>query len=300
MQSKALRQIAADVVYITLGSGCFGLSVSLFSAPNDIAPGGVTGLATLANHLWGLPIGAITVAANIPLILIAWLRLGRAFAARTLLGLALSSLVMDTMAEFLPPFSSDRLLAAIFGGVLTGVGLGLILSRGATTGGAEIVARLMERRWPYIPIGRLLLLLDGGVIALSAAVYREAESPLYAIILVYVASLITDRLVYGGRRGKTVLIISRQHTAITRRVLDELGRGVTLLSASGGFTGEPQQVLLCAIRRTELFTLKQIVSSVDPAAFVLLLTADEVLGCGFSALEAPRSATKIDKMRKIK
>ncbi len=292
LQNKTLRRLAADVVYIALGSGCFGLSVSLFSAPNDIAPGGVTGLATLANHLWGVPIGALTVTANIPLILIAWLRLGRAFAARTLLGLTLSSLVMDTMARVLPPFSGDRLLAAVFGGVLTGVGLGLILSRGATTGGAEVVARLLERRWPYVPIGRLLLLLDGGVIALSALVYREMESPLYAIILVYVASLITDRLVYGGRRGKTVLIISRRHAAITRRVLDELGRGVTLLTASGGFTGEPQQVLLCAVRRTELFTLKQIVSDVDAAAFVLLLTADEVLGSGFSALEVPRTHRK--------
>ena len=287
--SAILRRAAADVVYIAAGSGCFGLSVSLFSAPNDIAPGGVTGLATLANHLWGVPIGALTVAVNIPLILLAWWRLGRSFAARTLLGLALSSLVMDTIAELAPPFSGDRLLAAVFGGVLTGVGLGLILSRGATTGGAEIVARLLERRWPYIPIGKLILLLDGAVLALSALVFREAESPLYAIILVYVASLITDRLVYGGRRGKTVLIISRHHTASTRSILDELSRGATLLTGVGGFTGAPQQVILCAVRRTELYTLKQLVSAVDPAAFMLLLTADEVLGSGFSALDAPRN-----------
>lgn len=291
-QTGVLRRTAADIVYIAAGSGCFGLSVSLFSAPNDIAPGGVTGLATLANFLWGLPIGALTVAANVPLILLAWWRLGRGFAARTLLGLALSSLVMDTMAAIVPPFSGDRLLAAIFGGVLTGVGLGLILSRGATTGGAEVVARLLERRWPHIPIGKLILLLDGGVIALSALVYREAESPLYAIILVYVASLITDRLVYGGRRGKTVLIISRHHADITRRILDELSRGVTLLTGVGGFTGAPQQVILCAVRRTELYTLKQIVSAADPAAFVLLLTADEVLGSGFAALDTPRPSRR--------
>ncbi len=126
-QLGALRRTAADIVYIAAGSGCFGLSVSLFSAPNDIAPGGVTGLATLANFLWGLPIGALTVAANIPLILIAWLRLGRDFAARTLLGLTLSSLVMDTIAAIVPPFSGDRLLAAVFGGaagVAGGAGAG--------------------------------------------------------------------------------------------------------------------------------------------------------------------------------
>lgn len=294
-RSESLRRAAKDIVYIAAGSGCFGLSVSLFSAPNDIAPGGVTGLATLAHFLWGTPIGALTVTVNIPLIIIAWWRLGRGFAVRTLLGLALSSLVMDTIANIVPPFSGDRLLAAVFGGVLTGVGLGLILSRGATTGGAEVVARLLERRWPYIPIGKLLLLLDGGVIALSALVYRQLESPLYAIILVYISSLITDRLVYGGRRGKTALIISRRHADITRRVLDELGRGVTLLNASGGFTGTAQQVMLCAVRRTELFTLKQIVFDADPAAFVLMLTADEVLGSGFAPPDAPR---KVDKNRK--
>lgn len=283
--SVSLRQAATDVVYILAGSGCFGLSVAMFSAPNNIAPGGVTGLATLANYLWGVPIGALTIAINVPLVLIAWWRLGRTFAARTLLGLAISSVVIDTLSALVPPFSGDRLLAAIFGGVLTGLGLGLILSRGATTGGAEIVARLLERRWPHIPIGKLILTLDGGVIALSALVYRELESPLYAVILVYISSLFTDRLVYGGRRGKAVLIISRHHTLITRRILDEIRRGVTLLSGVGGFTGKSQQVILCAVRRTELFTLKQVVSAADPEAFVLLLTADEVLGSGFTALD---------------
>ena len=285
MMPSFTRRAAADIAYIVAGSCCFGLSVALFSAPNNIAPGGVTGLATLAHFLWGAPIGALTIAVNVPLILIAWWRLGRSFATRTLLGLSISSVVIDTMTAIMPPFSGDRLLAAIFGGVLTGLGLGLILSRGATTGGAEVVARLLERRWPYIPIGKLILLLDGGVISLSAVVYRELESPLYAIILVYVASLFTDRLVYGGRRGKAVLIISRHHARIARRILDEMRRGVTLLSGVGGFTGAPQQVLLCAVRRTELFTLKQVVSAADPEAFVLLLTADEVLGSGFTALE---------------
>lgn len=281
---SAWRGVAVDVGFITLGSACFGVAVSLFSAPNDIAPGGVTGLATLAHFLWDAPIGVLTAAANVPLILVAWRRFGRDFAARSLLGILISSLVMDVLARVVPPFSGDRLLAAVFGGVLTGVGLGLILSRGATTGGAEIVARLLERRWPHIPIGKLILLLDGAVIALSAAVYRELESPLYAIILVYVSSLLTDRLVYGGRRGKMVLIVSRRHAAITARILTDLHRGVTLLGGVGGFTGAPQQVILCAVRRTELFALKRLVVQEDAQAFVLLLTADEVLGSGFVSL----------------
>ena len=291
----AARRAAIDVLWISVGSAFFGLSVSLFSAPNHIAPGGVTGLSTMINFLWGLPIGALTVAVNIPLLLIAWRWLGGAFTARSLLGILLSSLIMDAIASIMPPFSGDRLLAAIFGGVLTGIGLGLILSRGATTGGAEIVARLLERRWPHISIGQLILCLDGLVIALSAVIYREMESPLYAIILVYISSLFTDRLVYGGRRGKMALIISRRHAAITRGILDELHRGVTLLTAAGGFTGSAQQVVLCAVRRTELFALKQLVSKTDPEAFMLLLNADEVLGSGFQTLVEP---SNVDKKRK--
>ncbi len=287
-RTVAARRIAVDILYILAGSACFGMSVSIFSAPNNIAPGGVSGLATLANYLWRLPIGTLVFLVNIPLLIIAWKVLGRGFAGRSLLGVLLSSAVMDALDILLPPFSGDRLLAALFGGVLAGVGLGLILSRGATTGGSEIIARLMERRWPHVPIGRLILVLDGIVIALSAIIYGEAESPLYAIILVYVSSLITDRLVYGGRRGAMVLIISREHDTITRRILNDLSRGVTLLSAAGGYTAAPQQVILCAVRRSEMYSLKQLVYTTDAAAFVLLLPADEVLGSGFQPPDPPR------------
>ncbi len=289
------RVLATDCVYVLAGSLCYGASVSLFAAPNNIAPGGVSGLMTLVNFLWGLPIGTMVLVANIPLFILAWVALGRKFAARTMLGTILSSVMIDT-AAYLPPFVGDRLLAAIVGGVLAGTGLGLIFSRGATTGGADIVARLLERRWPHIPIGKLLLAVDGTVIALSALVYRELESPLYAIILVYISSLLTDRLVYGGQRGATVLIISKHHAAITERILKDFHRGVTLLDATGAYTGDEGQVVLCAVRRSELYRLKQLVLTADPAAFILLIPADEVHGVGFRDGERP---PQFDKKRKI-
>ncbi len=290
-----LRHSAIDFVYIVAGSACFGTSIGLFSAPNNIAPGGLSGLMTLANYLWGLPIGTLVLVANIPLLAVAWLVLGRGFAARTVMGTVVSSVVIDVATALLPAFSGDRLLAAIFGGVLAGTGLGLILSRGATTGGAEIIAHLLERRYPHIPIGKLILLLDGIVIGLSALVYGELESPLYAIILVYISSVLTDRLVYGGQKGSTVLIISKQHKAISSRIIAEMQRGVTLLDATGGYTGEAGQVLLCAVRRRELYTLKQLALNADPAAFLLLIPADEVHGLGFRRGEHPPKFDKIGK-----
>ncbi len=293
--SSKIRTQAVDFMYILVGSLCYGASVSLFSAPSNIAPGGVSGLMTLVNFLWGLPIGTMVLLANIPLLVVAWLALGRAFAARTVLGTVLTSVMIDLVAIYIPVFEVDRLLAAIFGGVLAGTGLGLIFSRGATTGGADIVARLLERRWPHVPIGRLLLVIDGTVIALSALVYRELESPLYAIILVYISSLLTDRLVYGGQRGATVLIISRRHEAITARILQDFHRGVTLLDSTGAYTGEQGQVVLCAVRRPELYLLKQLVTQVDPQAFLLLIPADEVHGVGFRVGDRP---PQFDKKRK--
>ncbi len=291
------RIMATDFIYVLAGSLCYGASVSLFAAPNNIAPGGVSGLMTLVNFLWGLPIGTMVLVANIPLFILAWVTLGRTFAARTMLGTIISSVMIDAVSLYLPPFVGDRLLAAIVAGVLAGTGLGLIFSRGATTGGADIVARLLEKRWPHIPIGKLLLVVDGTVIALSALVYRELESALYAIILVYISSLITDRLVYGGQRGATVLIISKQHAAITKRILNDFRRGVTLLDSTGAYTGEEGQVVLCAVRRSELYRLKQLVLAADPAAFILLMPADEVHGVGFRDGERPPQFDKNRKMR---
>ncbi len=294
--AKRIKSTAMDCLFLLTGSFCFGASVSLFAAPNNIAPGGVSGLMTLVNVLWGLPIGTMTLLANIPLMLIAWVKLGRAFAGRTILGTVVSSLIMDMVNHLAQPFTSDRLLAAIFGGILAGLGLGLILSRGATTGGAEIIARLLERRWPHIPIGRLLLLLDGVVIALSALVYRQLESPLYAIVMVFIASLLIDRVITGGQKGVTVLIISQQQQTITNRILTEMQRGVTLLHATGAYTGADGTVILCALRRSELPTLKTLALAADPMAFILLMPADEVQGVGFRHGDHP---PRFDKNRKM-
>ncbi len=292
LKRPTVRRLATDLLYVVAGSLCYGGSVALFSAPNNIAPGGLSGLMTLANYLWGLPIGTMVLVANVPLLIVAWLKLGRSFALRTLVGTVVSSVLIDLAGGFLPAFEGDRLLAAIFGGVLAGTGLGLIFSRGMTTGGADIIARLLERRWPHIPIGRLLLLVDGAVIALSAAVYGEMESPLYAIVLVFISSVITDRLVYGGRRGAMALIISRKQEDITRRILADLSRGVTLLDATGAYTRDAGQVILCAVRRPEFYTLKQLVYTTDPDAFVLLVAADEVLGQGFHTADLPTQTDK--------
>ena len=284
MKRRPVSPWVTDLVYMLLGSACFGVSVALFSAPNDIAPGGLTGIATVAHYLFGLPIGTTVLVLNLPLLIAAWRYLGKALTVRSLIGIGLSASVIDLAGALLPAYTGDKLLAALCGGVLTGLGLGLILSRGATTGGSEIVARLLERRRPDIPIGRLMLFIDGAVIAFSSLVYRRLESALYATVLVYISSLLTDRIVYGGRRGKVVLIFTRRADDLTAAVLSGLGRGVTRLAAVGGYSGKDLPVLLCAVSRTELYPLKRLIAATDPQAFFLLLSADEVLGNGWLSL----------------
>ncbi len=281
------KALLTDLLLYTLGSIAYGLAISLFTAPNAIAPGGVTGLATMVSTLSGrvlgvsLPIGLLSLVMNLPLLAAAWWRLGGRFTLRTLVCILLSSVWTDLFGAALPPFRGERILVCIFGGALMGLGVGLILSRGGTTGGTEIVARLLERRWPHLSIGRLMLLVDGVVIGLSALVYGQLESTLYATVLVFIASLVTDWLVYGGRRGKVALILSACQPQLVERIMTELRRGATLLQGAGAYTGHARNMILCAVSPEEVYPLKRLVLEEDPQAFFMLLSTDEVLGSGW-------------------
>lgn len=281
------RRLLGDGVCFLLGSFSFGVAISMFTEPNNIAPGGLTGLAVLISFLTQFPTGTTAFVLNIPLLLLAYRRVGREFFWRTVVGLTLSSVIIDLVALFLPPFSGDRLLASVFGGVLTGLGLGLIYMRGGSTGGGEIMATLLRRRFPHLSIGHLVLLVDAVVIALSTVVYSSLDSALYAVVTVFLSSQVMDRLVYGGQTAKVAMIVSRHWQRITERVLTEMERGVTQLEATGAYTGAGSRVLICAVGRTELYRLRQLVRESDPDAFVIFGTAEEVMGDGFQGANSP-------------
>lgn len=284
-KNNKTRRLLGDGVFLILGSVCFGAAVSVFTAPADIAPGGMTGLAVLGDHLFRIPAGVGTVLLNLPLLLLSWRQMGRSFFLRTLLCLGISSVFIDLFALFLPPFTGDRLLAAVFGGVLTGAGLGLIYMRGGSTGGAEIIALLLRRKFPQLSIGNMLLCVDAAVVLLSAVVYRQLESALYAAVTVFLAAQVMDRLIYGGQTAKFAVIVSEHGAQIADTVLSELHRGVTRLQAHGGYTGAQRPLLICAVGRAEAHRLRELVARIDPQAFVIFSTADEVFGEGFTKNE---------------
>ncbi len=276
-------EIAKDMFFFLLGSALYSVSVAVFTAPNKIAPGGLTGIATILYYIIHTPVGTTMFVLNIPLFVLGFRHIGVKFIGRTVICTAMVS-VMTDMMSVLPAYRSNLLLAVLYGGVLSGAGLGLIFLRGATTGGSDVASRLLRIRFPHIPMGRMMLLLDMAIIGVSAIVFRSLDSALYAIICSFTSSRVIDSILYGADTGRMALVISDQNDAIARQVLDHMERGVTLLKGKGVYTGRERDVLMCAVRRPEAAKLRNIIRQTDPAAFVIMCEAGEVIGEGFTPI----------------
>lgn len=281
------KSLALDFVMIFVGSVCYAFAIGAFSDPHHIAPGGLSGVAILLNYMFDwIPIGVATIVMNVPLIIAAWFLLSKSLAIRTMWGILISSVLVDQLEPLLQGIypadeNANPLLVCIFGGAFLGLGVGLILRRGGTTGGSEIISRLLEKKYPHMSVGTLILVVDAVVIALSALVYKDISSAMYAVIFVFIGSQIIDRVVYGGRSGKMIMIISQKQPEITSAIMTKIQRGVTLLKSQGGYSGQDQNTVLVAVRRDEVFRLRQTVFEIDPDAFLMMLTTDEVRGLGF-------------------
>ncbi len=264
-----------------IGSVLYALSVAVFSSPNDIAPGGVAGIGILVQALWGVPVGVTVVLLNIPLIIAAFLVIGRRFALSSSFVILLSSVVIDAAQVLLPPFTGDRLLASLFGGLLSGLGVGIIMRFSASTGGSEIAAMLLQKRREHLSVGTLMLLVDAVIVAASVVVYGEWATALYASVQVFVVSVAVDRVLYSHEEGRLAAVVTSEAVALCRAVDERLSRGATVLQARGGYTADRREVVLCAVSRRELPLLKRCIEQVDARAFVMVLSTEQVLGEGF-------------------
>lgn len=264
-----------------LGSAIFSLGFDLFMQPHQINIGGVSGVAMLLTTLVGRgSVGLFSLMINIPLFLLGGHHLGKKFFFGSLVGALACSVFLDLFA-LLPIPQTDVMLAALYGGILSGVGIGLVFLGGASTGGTDIVVKLLRRRFRTLPLGRLMLAVDLVVITLTGVVYHDISKALYSAVPLYVSSVVMDGLIYGLDYSTVALIISDEFSAITAAIEEKLDRGVTILDGQGGYSGERKQVLLCAIRRRQVPQLKDLVREIDPAAFVILQEAHQVLGEGF-------------------
>lgn len=284
--------------YLIILAGCvlYALSVVMFTAPNNIAPGGVVGISTMINYVFDyLPIGTLTLVFNIPLFLWGGLALGWKYLGRSLLGSALSSVLMDFFNAlidkgFLTAYVGDGMLVAIFGGVLCGTGLALIFYRGGSTGGTDIVSRIIHEKMPHVSQGNLILLIDALVVVSSAIVFGNVENALYAAICIFMTSKLIDTVLYGVSRnnGKLLFIVTAKYDEVTEAIFSKIDRGVTLLNAEGGYMRDEKRVLMCAVRPQQVHRTNVLVHEIDPDAFIVSTTANAITGRGFYAYdEAP-------------
>ena len=249
MKGKKARTLLLDALCMLAGSAVYAVEVNAFTAPNNIAAGGITGVATMLNYLFDTPIGLVSFLINVPIVLWAVVDIGYKLVAKTVAAIALTSVMIDLFSRFVPAYHGDPILVALFAGLLEGLGLSLIFIRGATTGGSDLVARLLGRRLPHLSMGKLMLAVDGAVVAVSA----------------------------------------RQ---MGQRVIGELERTVTYLDSHGGYTKEPGETMLCAVRRFEVYQLQNIIREEDKDAFVIVGEAGQITGEGFRSMHSDDKPVK--------
>lgn len=275
-----------DILFFVVGSSIFALGINMFSVPNNIACGGVTGIATMVNHFFPrIPIGVVMLALNIPLFILAFIFLGRKLFIKSFIATVILSVVTDIFARIIPAGTNDRLLAAIFYGVCSGVGLAIIFMRNATSGGSDIVVKLINKKYPHLSMGRMLLLVDSIVVLASGIAYKNIESALYSAIVVFVSGEVIDLILYGTGHGRVMMIVTSMPQEVSKAIMTSLHRGVTIIPAKGAYTDSDKGMLVCAARAAEVSRINKIVRSVDEHAFTIISEAGEVLGEGFKSYD---------------
>jgi uncharacterized membrane-anchored protein YitT (DUF2179 family) len=299
VKEKAPELIKDAACYIT-GSILLAISIDMFTAPNHIAPGGLSGISTLINYTTGLPIGTMTLLLNIPIFIWAFAELEIREVIQSLIATVISSVAIDALVPIVQPYHGNPMLASIFGGVVQGFALALVFMRSATTGGTDLIARLLGRHVRFMSIGKLMLGVDGVIVAVSAAVYHSIDNAMYAIIVIFVCSRLIDTILYGTDigTGKVLFIISQKNKEIADEILRDVDRGVTVLKSRGAYSGRESEVLLCAVRRFEVAKVKDIVHSIDQNAFLIVGDAGEITGEGFRPVKEEESS--LEKLRQRK
>lgn len=278
---KGFLKNGIDLIYFVIGTLIYSVAVTVFLSANGISPGGFTGIATVTNYLTNIPTGIILFALNIPVLILGYIKMGGMFILKTAFVTVLTSFSLDIAERFFTPLKTDGILASLFGGILMGLGMSLILLRGATTGGTDIIAKLINRKYRHLSVGRVILIADGVVIILTAIVYKNAESALYSVVAIYAATRMMDILLYGADRGKIIYIVTSQPDLICREINNTVGRGVTRLSVVGGYTGESRTMLMCTVRAHEAAAVHDAIREYDEGAFIVVSDAGEIIGEGF-------------------
>lgn len=288
VDKKRILDIVIDNLFWLIGCISYSAGVTIFAVPNNIAQSGMTGVAIIINYLIHTPLGITNFVLNVPLFILAWIFVGKRFTVKTLWVTTILSVIMDAMSTMinkgiLPTYQGDRLLACIFCGALCGLGLSLAFLRNATTGGTDIIMRLLKKIWPHYSMGKLIMILDAAVVLAAAIVFKSAESALYAAILIFISSRVVDYIMYGAGNGKMLLIFTDKAHEVSNAITSRMTRGVSILPVEGGYTGEQKNMLICVLKSSEVSRVRKIIKEADPNTFMVITEAREIFGEGFKA-----------------
>lgn len=275
------KSVYLDYILILVGTLVAGLAFNFFLVPHKIAPGGISGISTVLHYVTGgrAPVGITMLLLNIPLFIIGIKRLGGGFGLKTLISTVLLSMFIDILR--VPPITDEPILASIYGGVVMGIGLGMVFRGNATTGGTDLFAKIIHKHFNYIGVGWVLFAIDSLVVLAAALVFGPTLA-LYALVSLYLSTKLIDLILEGIHSAKAFILITNYPDLIAQKIMEELNRGVTLLHGRGAYTMEEKDVILCVTDRVQVAKLKEIISEIDPAAFVLVADVREVMGEGFS------------------
>lgn len=277
-----LKDLLLDLFFTVFGTALVGVPLAIFTVPNDIAPGGVSGLATaLATLSPGISVGAWTLILNLPLLLGAWKLLGKRTLIYTLVSVPLMSFFIDFTGSLNIAYTNDMLIASVFGGAISGLGLGLLFLRGITTGGTDLAALMLRRALPNLPSGTLLLFIDASVVAFAVIVFKDIEVAIYSSIAIFVSSKMIDTITQGVDYAKVIYTVTDKGEAVTELLNARTARGTTVIPALGGYTGENKQIVVTVTRRRVLAQTLRLIKEADPAAFTYVTDSTEVHGEGF-------------------
>ena len=279
---ESLRKTLLAYVWITLASVIYAIGFNWCYEPNQIGFGGITGVAQIINAVlpWA-PIGTVVILLNAPLFLLRWRLLGGHLLLSSLYAMFISSLAIDLLHMVYTFQPMDPVLATIYGGVLMGGSLGIVFLQGATTGGTDLIARLLKLKLAWLPMGKLLMVIDLVVILAVAAAFGNMYSALYGVVALYLSAKVMDMVLYGLDTAKVAYIISQAPQTIAYRLTRELDRGVTILQGRGAWSGQDKEVLMCAFKQRQIVAMKRMVKEIDPDAFLIVCDAHDVMGEGF-------------------
>ena len=287
INGKKLKHTLYNIFTLTLGSIIFAAGVACFLDPNSIAPGGISGVAIIITKFVDvLPTGTLIALINVPILIVGTIKFGFKFLASTMYAVLVSSIAVDTLGVLVGPLTNDLLLAAVGGAVLVGTGVGLVFRTGATTGGTDVIVKLLRLKWRHLPTGIIFGVVDGCVCLVSGIVFKNLEVMIYAGIALMLQGMIVNKVLYGGDGARMIYIISSHSNEIAQRMLTEVDVGATFFRGNGAYSGKDFDVLMVVMRAKLLPQARDVVKQVDDKAFMIVTNATSVFGEGFKRHDA--------------